>query len=386
MALEFWERDIAFLLGSRFPPQTTNSASALATWKDWAGKLLPIATRALTDSDKLAKQRKEKALFHRSRRIKTLLRGLVDLQADRGEWVFEHRRLGHGECWKADPVWAWPYAGPVLFDHAAKALLISATVTRRTMSLLGLEPDQYAYLEMPSQFPPASSPVYYIPTAPMSQGMSHATELAMYARIDEIISAMGPRKGIVHAVSYARAEQIASASRHYGIMILHERGGAGVQGGIETFRATPGPAVLVSPAITQGFDFAGEASEYQILPKMPFPDRGNLITRVRTAADINRPNTETEKARKQLGSDYLDYIVAQALIQACGRSMRSAQDRCMSFILDDNWKWWWRRAERGGCFPWWFRRLLKTSRVVPPPLPRAYSGAGRKSDDEVKHG
>jgi Rad3-related DNA helicase len=127
--------------------------------------------------------------------------------------------------------------------------------------------------------------------------------------------------------------------------------------------------VLVSPAITQGFDFAGEASEYQILPKMPFPDGSNLLTRARTAADINRPKTEEERERKQVGTDYLDYTVAQALIQACGRSMRSAQDRCMSFILDDNWKWWRWRAEKGGCFPWWFRRLLKTSLRVPRPLP-----------------
>jgi Rad3-related DNA helicase len=270
-------------------------------------------------------------------------------------------------------VWAAPYAAPVLFNHAGKVLLISATVTHHTMSLLGLEPGQYEYLEMPSQFPPAASPVYYIPTVAMHQGMSYADEMAMYSRIDEIVTAMGPRKGIIHTVSYARAEQIASSCRTRGAMILHERGGAGVQAGIEMFRAGSGPSVLVSPALTMGFDFAGEACEYQILVKLPFPDSSNHITRARTAADLQRPNTDQGRERKRLGTDYLDYAVSQVLIQACGRGMRSAEDRCMTFILDDNWRWWRWRAERGGCFPWWFRRLLKTSNRVPPPLPKVRS-------------
>ena len=366
MALEFWERDLVFLLGARFP----SCDLGLEGWKKWAGDMRLTAADALTGAEKLAKLKQEKQLFRRARRIKTLLRSLSDLEAAQGEWVFNRRRLNQGELWQADPVWAAPYAAPVLFDHAAKVLLISATVTRRTMSLLGLEPDQYEYLEMPSQFPPASSPVYYIPTAAMRQGMSHGEESAMYARVDEIVTAMGPRKGIVHTVSYARAGQIASASRHAGIMILHERGGAGVQAGIEAFRASEGPSVLVSPALTMGFDFAGESCEYQILVKLPFPDSTNHINRARTAADLLRPKTGEDRRRKQLGTDYLDHAVSQILIQACGRGMRSASDRCMTFILDDNWRWWRWRAERGGCFPWWFRRLLKTSRAVPPPLPQ----------------
>lgn len=369
MALEFWERDLVFLLGVRFP----NHDPGLEGWKKWAGDMRLTAANALTDAEKLAKLRQEKALFRRARRIKALFRALSDLEAAQGEWVFHHRRLSQGEVWQADPVWAAPYSAPVLFDHAAKVLLISATVTRRTMSLLGLEPGQYEYLEMPSQFPPASSPVYYIPTAAMRQGMSHAEESAMYSRVDEIIAAMGSRKGIVHTVSYNRAEQVASASRHAGIMILHERGGAGVQAGIEAFRASDGPSVLVSPALTMGFDFAGESCEYQILVKLPFPDSTHHITRARTAADLARPKTAEERGRRQSGTDYLDHAVSQILIQACGRGMRSAQDRCTTFILDDNWRWWRWRAERGGCFPWWFRRLLKTSRTVPPPLPRVRS-------------
>ena len=366
MSLEFWERDIVFLLGGRLPAHDLG----LEGWKGWAGDMRLRASLALTDAEKLAKLRKEPALFRRARKIKALSRSLSDLAAAKGEWVFQRSRLNQSELWHADPVWAAPYAAPVLFDHAAKTLLISATVTRRTMSLLGLEPDQYEYLEMPSQFPPASSPVYYIPTAAMRQGMSHAEELAMYARVDEIITAMGPRKGIVHTVSYARAEQTASASCHAGIMILHERGGAGVQAGIEAFRAAEGPSVLVSPALTMGFDFAGESCEYQILVKLPFPDSTNHITRARTASGLVRPRTEEDRRLKQLGTDYLDHAVSQILIQACGRGMRSASDRCMTFILDDNWRWWRWRAERGGCFPWWFRRLLKMSRTVPPPLPR----------------
>lgn len=374
MALEFSERDVSFLLGARLP----NRDLGLEGWKSWARDLRPIASRSVAETEQAVKDRPARArtILHRLRRLRRILASLVDLEGARGEWIFHRRRTAQSDTWCADPVWAAPYADPILFAHARQALLVSATVTRRTMQLLGKDPQDYTYIEVPSQFPPASSPVYWIPTASVRQGMSAGEKLILHNRVDEIITAMGPRKGVIHTVSYDRAEEIYRASCHSGIMILHERGGASIEGGVNEFRASPGPAVLVSPAITQGFDFAGGDSEYQIVVKIPFPDSTNPVTRARTAADIERPRTDEDKAAKQLGSDYLDYAVSQVLIQACGRSMRSAQDRCMSFILDDNWRWWRWRAERGGCFPFWFRRLLKSSRTVPAPLPRV-TGATR---------
>lgn len=368
MALEFSERDISFLLDAKLP----NHDLGLEGWKHWAGQMRGIAALALSRGETAAKGRSEqsRAVLHRLRRLRHLVTSLGELEHARGEWIFHRRRSGQSQAWCADPVWAAPYANQILFSHARRSLLTSATITRRTLALLGLEPEEYSFIEIPSQFPPGSSPVYWIPTAAVRQGMSQEEERALFNRVDEIIHKMGPRKGIIHTVSYDRAERIYKASRYSDIMILHERGGAGVEGGVDEFRSRPGPAVLVSPAITQGFDFAGTDSEYQIIVKLPFPDSTNPVTRARTGADIVRPKTEEDRELKQQGSDYLDYVVSQTLIQSCGRSMRSAQDRCQSFILDDNWRWWHWRAEKGGCFPFWFRRLLKISRIVPPPLPR----------------
>lgn len=374
MQLEFHERDIGFMLNAQFPTNT----QSLSVWQAWAENLDRTARTAQSAVEDRAMDPGQRIADHnitrRLRRIKSLRRSLSELMSARGEWVFSSKRQGGGgTLWQAAPVWARDYSTPILFRHAAKVLLISATVTHRTMSLLGLEPSQYTYLEMPSQFPPASSPIYFLPTAAMSHSMSTESEAAMYNRIDDIISAMGPRKGIVHTVSYNRAIAVAKASRHSGLMIIHDRGGEGVQAGIEAFRASPGPSVLVSPALTMGYDFAGESCEYQILIKLPFPDQSDPVCRVRTAADIRRPATDSDRERKALGTDYLDYAVSQIVIQSCGRAMRSAQDRCMTFILDNQWRWWHWRAEKNGCFPWWFRRLLKTATRIPVPLPRVRS-------------
>lgn len=370
MALEFSERDISFLLGARLP----NHDLGLEGWKNWARELSLIASREIGNTERALAGHpppgQVKPLRRRLRRLTGIAASLTDLRNARGEWIFHRRRQGQSDAWCCDPVWAADYSDPILFAHARQAMLVSATVTRRTMSLLGVAPEDYTYIEIPSQFPPASSPVYWIPTASMRQGMGESEKRALYDRVDEIIKMMGPRKGIIHTVSYDRADDLYRNSAYHTRMILHERGGAGIEGGVNQFRASPGPAVLVSPAITQGFDFAGDDSEYQILVKLPFPDSTSPVNRARTASDIVRPTTDDDKERKQLGTDYLDYAVSQVLIQACGRSMRSSKDRCMSFILDDNWKWWHRRAEKGGCFPFWFRRLLKVSRTVPPPLPR----------------
>lgn len=374
MSLEFSDRDISFLLSARLPTHDLG----LEGWKQWAGELSTIAARSVADVERALADYPAaghvKALRRRLRRLTGIAASLTDLRNASGEWIFHRRRQGQSDTWCADPVWAANYANPVLFAHARQALLVSATVTRRTMSLLGMAPEDYTYIEIPSQFPPANSPIYWIPTASMRQGMGESEKRALYNRVDEIIKTMGPRKGIIHTVSYDRADELYRNSAYHTRMILHERGGAGIEGGVNEFRAAPGPAVLVSPAITQGFDFAGDDSEYQIIVKLPFPDSTSPVNRARTATDIIRPRTNEEKARKQAGSNYLDYAVSQALIQACGRSMRSSSDRCMTFILDDNWKWWHWRAEKGGCFPFWFRRLLRSSRVVPPPLPQVGGG------------
>ncbi len=60
-------------------------------------------------------------------------------------------------------------------------------------------------------------------------------------------------------------------------------------------------------------------------------------------------------------------------MQAAGRGTRSSQDRCEVFIIDDQWKWLWRKAKKLDLAPKWFRARVdgKTWEYVPPVVERS---------------
>ena len=84
--------------------------------------------------------------------------------------------------------------------------------------------------------------------------------------------------------------------------------------------------MLVSPRALEGVDLKGAASEFQIFIKLPFPSLGD-------------PRV---KKRKETARGWYDLMVAIAVIQGAGRSVRTASDIAPTYILDVNWGWWFK--------------------------------------------
>lgn len=91
------------------------------------------------------------------------------------------------------------------------------------------------------------------------------------SRIDQIISSRLACKGIIHSVSYQKATQIYYNSQYRDIMLLGEKGG-NTPSLVARFKKATAPTILVSPAVSTGFDFPYDQCSYQILCKVPFPD------------------------------------------------------------------------------------------------------------------
>jgi Rad3-related DNA helicase len=73
-----------------------------------------------------------------------------------------------------------------------------------------------------------------------------------------------------------------------------------------------------------------------ILIKVPFPDRSAAITQAREGDE-----------------EYTNYVAMQDIVQASGRAMRSEDDRCETFILDDQINWFRWAAKQHA--PTWFK-------------------------------
>jgi ATP-dependent DNA helicase DinG len=113
--------------------------------------------------------------------------------------------------------------------------------------------------------------------------------------------------------------------------------------------------VLVSPALTTGYDFPYGECEYQVIAKIPFADMRDPVTKARTLVDPLYPM----------------YVAMQELVQMVGRGMRAADDQCETFVCDGHAAWF--LSKHLNLAPQWFRRALRRQSpgalpAPPPPL------------------
>lgn len=255
----------------------------------------------------------------------------------------------HGRQWKFECVWPGRYRER-LFRGVQRVVLLSATMRPKTLALLGIGKADYDFREWGRQFPAVNGPVIHIPTARVTWRMSDEDEKKWLNRIDEIIALNLDRKGLVHTVSYARAKKIIEQSKHRKRMIFNDNEPNSPRAS-EIFKrfAKMGPGhILVSPSFSTGWDFAGELAEYQIICKLPFPDTRSKVM----------------QARQEQDKSYSTYLTGQELVQACGRIVRSADDRGTTYIIDDQIEWFVRTAAEH--LPRWFK--VRKEMEVPKPL------------------
>lgn len=228
---------------------------------------------------------------------------------------------------------------------------LSATITPATLTLLGLDAAAVTFHAMPSRFPVARRPLYLVDCIRVDHHMDD-TKFAWWMRtIDEIIGKRLDRKGIIHTVSYARQQEILSASKHHGIMLAPRSAGELMQT-IERFKTMPGPAILVSPSVTTGFDFPMETAEYQIIAKVPFPDTRSAMVSARIAATAG----------------YREHLTMQTLVQTYGRIVRSDIDQGETFIVDNHASWFLKA--NADLAPSYFTEAIQRVKRAPPPLPK----------------
>lgn len=279
--------------------------------------------------------------------IKRLVTSLERLQTgDAGDWVMEHLATG----FKWDVIWPHAYAEASLFLGIKNIVLVSATMRKKTLQLLGLDPKAVEWIEYPSDFPIERRPVYFLPTTKVFRRMEDKHKLKLRNRIDEIISKRRGRKGIVHTVSYALRDDIVQHTRHAKTVRTNKR--RELKKMLEEHFVSE-EGVIVSPSVHTGFDFPYRQAEFQIIAKIPFPDQASRVVQIRSQGD----------------PEYGIYLALQTLVQSVGRPMRAKDDRAETFIIDDNWRWlWWKYQHH---LPRWFRDAVQTRYSVPVAPPRA---------------
>lgn len=339
--------EIETLLGYSWPRNPYRAG--MDEWKSWAKQLADRASeladtmQAEIDRTKAPRVTDLRNLSH----LKNLCHKLSDLSTcNPRHWVADEWEYG----FQFDPINPARYAERILFRGIPKVLLTSATATKRTIQMLGIPEDDLDFQEFPSEFLPTRTPIIVIPTVKMSFRIDEEGIRRWIRRIDEIVGARLDRKGIIHVPSFQLRDEIIKRSEFAAIMVSnYTELGDLTSDVIQDFKSERPPSVLVSPSISTGYDFPGETCRYQIIAKVPFPDRRSKVMQAR------------EKEDKGVS---ISHAVKQ-LVQQAGRGMRSKDDWQEVFIIDDNFNWvyWSHRDE----FPKWFQALRRNSLSVPFP-------------------
>ncbi len=335
-------------LGIGFPTDTDQWSS----WRTWSRMSEPIAEDSLNRLEMDIKQlRSTNSLVPGSmsrayRSTKGIVAKLERLSTVTEDWVIQ--KTYHG--YRFIPKWVSHYTRH-LFQKIPKVVVMSAILSHRSFDYLGIPSNgDRAWVEMPSHFPAANTPVWHVPTTRVNFRTDDYGTTLWATRIDQIIQRRLDRKGIVFTVSYDRARMLLSRSRFKEIMLTHDT--RDVVDVIEKFKRTGAPAVLVSPSVTTGYDFPGEGKpQYIIIGKIPYPDTRDPVT----------------KARHEEDKDWTSYLAMDTIVQSAGRCSRSVEDRTEVLVVDDNWSWFWPRYKQFA--PLWFHERVRGSlSSVPDPL------------------
>lgn len=330
----------------------TDTHPTMETWRLWAADL-EVKARDIMDT--MTGQVKmglvSKREMSKFRELRDLTRRLACIATVKGEWVKEEARDRRGrQCVRFNPVWPGDYAESVLFLQARQVVLVSATVRPKTLELLGIPTEEYEFHEYPSSFPISRRPVLWLPTIRVSSKSEPGHLRVWAAKIAAIIRKQGQVKGIIHTVSYARRDfllKYLSSVDLGGDVAIYTHETRELQDTVRDFKKATGAAVLLSPSVSTGFDFPYDECRYQIIAKVPFPDTRDAVMQARSARD----------------KDYFAYITMQQIVQMAGRGMRSADDACATFIVDDQWSWF--RQKYKSFAPKWFIDACGRSDAIP---------------------
>jgi Rad3-related DNA helicase len=212
-----------------------------------------------------------------------------------------------------------------LFQKCKKTLIMSATILDASTFTrnIGLDPNDIAFIQVGSDFPIQNRPIYPMNTAYLNYSSLQEESVQRYISnaVGMIMDVHRNEKGIIHCTSYAQVNFIqrylGSKNRNRLILTDPEVSNGREEVLAEHFTSTK-PTVLISPSFHTGLDLRDDRSRFQIIVKVPYPNRDDKWIEAKRTKDQAWYNWQT----------------SIRLIQAYGRSVRSTDDWAKTYLLD----------------------------------------------------
>jgi len=294
-------------------------------------------------------------------------------------WVQLHRQIGNvlgapedtitlrtGEVLEAAPLWPRK-AARALFRSAHAVLIQSATLYggHTLADLLGLttmpilpqdypltQAPPYSFYTVPSPFNSARWPTYFRPVVSLNKSSSDEEWGRMAEVVHDYMHRYSSVKGVIHVAATNQVDKVLSASRRChdcNPRIVAPRPGVGGPRKhsradlLRDFRESGEGTWLCHYSVGEGEDFTGDLGRIQLIAKVPYPDLGDKLTRLRSE--------EPGVGRRMYAA-----VTLAKIAQTSGRVMRHEGDFGETVILDGSFRRLWRWHK--DLAPTWFRDVL----------------------------
>lgn len=234
-------------------------------------------------------------------------------------WVFEKDLDQHGKTRiLVEPIWGNIYMKEMFWDKYDHVIFMSGTILDRELVsfILGAEPEDTTYLDLPCPFVAEKRPVIYVKFGKMSYHNKKETFARAVPILKRILERNASHKGIIHTANYELSNWIKSSIRDHRLL-FHDS--ATREKTLEDHLSSKLETVLVSPSMINGIDLKDDLSRFQVILKVPFP---NLVS-------------SKIKKRLETRPDWYNWKTLIDLLQSYGRSIRNDEDWAETYILDE---------------------------------------------------
>ena len=239
------------------------------------------------------------------------------------------------------PISPKKYMKEYLIGRNFKNVFMSATLFDKkfTMSEYDLDPSKTCYFTTPSPFPIKNRPIYILPAGKLEYN-NLAKSMKPFADVMvDILDGHKDERGIVFVSSYSQANELIKQVKNPRL-ITHVNAKDKVD--MMEIHKNSRDTVIVSPSMHEGVDLKGDLSRFQVILKMPFMSLGSYSV----------------KRRAELYPEWYAYKTVLMLIQSTGRSIRSDTDTATTYILDQNFVWFFEKWKH--FFPtYWTKSIIK---------------------------
>ena len=277
-----------------------------------------------------------------------LTRTINNILANQKNWIVSEIKKENYEVVKVElkPLDVSTYC-KALFDKCSKTLIMSATILnyKAFCRNVGLNPDEVKFIQIPSDFPLEHRPIIPLNVAYLNYNnlQSNEVKLAIAKIVDSLMTLNKNDKGIIHTTSYEQLnfikENISQTNARRLLVTDPEIQRDDVIR--EHTKSTTKPTVLISPSLHTGLDLKDELSRFQIITKVPYPNKSDKWT----------------NEKREMDAEWYYWQTALKLIQAYGRSVRSKDDWAKTYVLDSAFGYFVKKNK--DMLPSWFIQAIK---------------------------